>query len=415
MATISSRATPPTRITTLAGIRVSIWAALISSRLLILAVGIAGASLTRAGGWRLYDPHGLTLSLGRVGNVIAAASDRWDAVHYVSIAHHGYTTGASTVFFPLYPLLIRIIGSVVPSYVLAGVLISCVSFVVALILLHRLAREELGERAADATVLLLALAPLSFFFTAVYTESLFLALSVGAFYLARHQRFALASLAAAGAALTHVEGVVLMLPLALFYWQSRNHSRRIRDLISWEAVSLTLPALALLGFLTYLHSRGFGWLAPTSNEKDAAYSHDFTGPVITLVRAVSEGLSGLWQTVRGTRPINPWIGSPYSMGFQTTVYLIVLGICLASLVVAWRRLPKVYSIYTIVVLIIATSSPVRTDALHAIDRYALMLFPLWMAAGAWLSERRLLRPVLEVSTVLLAFYAFEFARWVFVA
>ncbi len=90
-------------------------------------------------------------------------------------------------------------------------------------LLHRLTREELGPRAADATVLLLSFAPLSPFFTAVYTESLFLALSVGAFYLARRQRFVLASVVATAATLTRVPGILLVAPLGIMYVRSRGY------------------------------------------------------------------------------------------------------------------------------------------------------------------------------------------------
>ena len=63
---------------------------------------------------------------------------------------------------------------------------------------------------------------------AVYTESLFLALSVGAFYLARRQRFAWACVTAAAAALTHVEGVLLVAPLAYMYWRDRGRPLVLR-------------------------------------------------------------------------------------------------------------------------------------------------------------------------------------------
>jgi hypothetical protein len=416
MATIASAARASARGGSWAGIRPSLWAAVICSRVLAVAAGVAGGLMTSMPSWRRFDPTGLTLGLGRVGNVLAASADRWDGVHYIAIAQHGYTSGQTTVFFPLYPLLIHVLAWIVGSDVIAGIAISIVAFGVALVLLHRLTQEELGGRTADITVLLLAFAPLSFFFTAIYTESLFLALAVGAFYCARHQRFWPAGALAAGAALTHVEGILLVAPLALMYWQSRGRSRRLRELVCLESASLLLPLLALGAFLFYLHGQGFGWLAPSANEQDHAYSHQFTGPVVTVVRALSAGFTGLWQTLHGTAPINPSIYGPYSTGFQSFAYLVVLGICVVALVGAWRRLPKAYALYAALVLLVTTSSPVIGNPLHAFDRYALMLFPLWMAAADWLSERRLLRQlVLATGAIMLVFYTFEYARWVWVA
>ena len=89
--------------------------------------------------------------------------------------------------------------------------------------LHQLAREELGDRAADASVLLLAFSPVSLFFTALYTESLFLALALGTFLLARSGRLGWACIAAAAATMTHIEGVFLIAPLAVFYGRIAFH------------------------------------------------------------------------------------------------------------------------------------------------------------------------------------------------
>jgi len=55
------------------------------------------------------------------------------------------------------------------------------------------------------------------------------------------------------------------------------------------------------------------------------------------------------------------------------------------------------------------------EPLQSLDRYVLTIFPLWMVAGDWLSERRALRPVLLIGAALLAFYAFQFARGPFIA
>jgi hypothetical protein len=416
MVTIADRG--PARSTPLSRIRICmpVWAAVVCSRLIVLAAGAAGAlSSNRTVGWWFFDPHRLSSSLGSVGNVLASASVRWDSIHYLTIAEQGYRSTEQPAFLPLYPLLIHVLAWLVGSDVIAAVMISVVSFGVALSLLHRLAREELGERAANATVLLLAFAPLSFFFTAVYTESLSLVLVVGTFYLGRGQRFGLAGLTAAGAALTHPEGVLLVAPLALMYWRSRPQLSGSRRLISWSALPLVLPPMALGSFLAYLHTQGYGWFAPMSNSSlQLGGRSTMTTPVV-LWKSIDAGLSGLLQTLDGTRPIAPNLAEPFSTGFQNLVYLAVLVISVLALVAVWRRLPKEYAIYATLEILLCTWSAVAGRPLDGFDRYMLAVFPLWMGAAAWLSQRRLMPTALQLSTVMLIFYTVEFSRWVFIA
>ncbi len=393
-----------------------VWLAVVCSRLIVLVAGSMGALFgTRVYGWENYDPHRLTVSLGSVGNVLAASVLRWDGVRYVTIAEHRYTTSASTVSFPLYSLMIRGLGWIVQSPVVAGVLISLTSFAVGLTLVHRIAREEIGPRAADATVLLLAFAPLSFFFTAIYTESLFLALSVGAIYLARQQRFALACVVAAGATLTHIDGVLLIAPIAIMYQRSLRRSSARARLWSRGLLPFALPPLAIVAFFVYLHAHGWSWLAPITNQNMANYDRYTATTPVMLWKATEYGISGLWQTLHGVRPIAPTAAAPFSLAFQNVIYLMVLVIALASLVAAWRRLPKEYAIYATLAIIVCTWSATAGRPLEAFDRYMLPIFPLWMGAAAWLEERRLTSVVLKLSTTALIFYTIAFARWAFVA
>src|SRR5258708_36746067 len=79
----------------------------------------------------------------------------------------------------------RGLSFLVSSQLVAGVLISLAAFAVGLLLLHTLVSLELGSDRADITVMLLAFCPMAYFFSAVYSESLYLALSVGCILQAR--------------------------------------------------------------------------------------------------------------------------------------------------------------------------------------------------------------------------------------
>jgi Mannosyltransferase (PIG-V) len=382
--------------------------ALVASRLIILASGIAGAlTVPRRLDWQAFDPTHLTTRLGALGDVLAAPAVRWDSIHYLAIAQHGYTRPSDAVFFPLYPLLIRALGLLVGSDVVAGVVISVVSTTAALIMLHRLTELELGRSAADSAVLLIAFAPLSFFFTAVYTEALFFALSLGSVYAARRERWWLAAILAGMAAVTRVTGVVLVIPLAIM---RLRHTRRLeRGLTS----VLFVPA-ALAGYLAFTAAKGFGALAPVTEQAGATHQHLLTGPIDTIVLAVRAAFSGV-ASLASVPPYQPALSGPFSGGAESVVLLAVLAIGAAALVAACRRLPVAYGAFAATALLVSVSSPVAGQPLHSLDRYTLTIFPLWMAAGAWVAERRLTRSAVLVGAGLLAFFTFQFATWAFVA
>jgi hypothetical protein len=374
------------------------------SRLIVWMAAAAGVQWGhRVAGWRQVDPTGITESFGTVGNLLTGPVMRWDALGYLSIAHHGYSATTS-IFFPLYPMITAGVGWLIGSDVVAGVLISAVSFLTGLWLLHRLTELELGRRAADATVLLLAFAPVSLFFSAMYTESLFLALSVGAIYAARRDRPGVAGVLAALASVTRVTGVLLIVPIAI--WELRRY-RRLRAELSW----LLLPPMALVAFLAYMQQRGYGWLAPFHNQ----HAHHFGGPLATVAAAVRAAGHGLSATFAGQRPIAPTLNGALAPGFDSLVLLAVLVLAVAALVVCFRRLPVEYGVFAILALLVSIASQTRLQPLEGVDRYTLTIFPLWMAAGAWLSARRAVRPVLVLGAALLAFYSFEFATWAFIA
>lgn len=240
------------------------WRALWSSRLLVWVVGVASVGLLGVGpAGEAYDPRGLTRGLGRVGEALAGPAARWDAAWYLEIAKSGYQpdlgihTLSRAAFFPAYPLAIRAVSFVGIPLIVAGVLVSLCAFAAALYGIHRLttlefARTELvgdrqPEQIARLAVLVMAFTPMALFFSAIYTESLFLASSVALFWSARHGRWAWVGLAGALAVATRSTGFVLALPALVIYFygprEDRPQTARARTLLPARPAA-SLPTLA---------------------------------------------------------------------------------------------------------------------------------------------------------------------------
>ncbi len=176
-----------------------------------------------------------------------------DSVWYLGIAAEGYhahpISGAYNdwVFFPLFPILTRLASVVTLGDVaLAGVLVSNAAFAVAIALLYRLSIPHLGHEGSLRAATYLAVAPGAVAFAMAYSDSLFLALALGAFLAAGTRRYKLMGVLYGLAALTRLPGIVVGLPLLLV--MTANDGRRPR--LSW--LCLTLGPLALLAFYTYL-------------------------------------------------------------------------------------------------------------------------------------------------------------------
>src|SRR3954447_10432795 len=264
--------------------------ALVGSRLLVWAAGEAAAALWGLSARvTLFDPGGVTRPFGPAGNALVAPLARWDSVWYLAIANDGYPADdpRRAAFFPLYPLLVRAADAVVGRAVIAGALVSLACFTVAPVLLHRRTEIELGAPAASEAVWALALFPGAVFFSAVYSEALYLALSIGCLYAARTGRWAWAGTAGALGAATRSTGVVLVVPLAIM-WLARpgGGRRRARD-----AAWIGLVPLGLAAFCGTLALGGGDALAPF-HVQDIWYRH-FAGPFAGVWGGAAGGWGGL--------------------------------------------------------------------------------------------------------------------------
>ena len=210
----------------------------------------------------------------------------WDGIWYRGVAVYGYLFvpghQSDTAFFPLYPLLLRIVHLTGLPLDAAGLLLSNLLLLVALLVLYELGLVLLPAADARRAAIFAAVFPSSYVFSMIYPESLVLVCMALATLLAVRGRWLACSLVAAAAALARPEGALLVLPLAAIAidrWRTLTPDTRGRAV----AAVLAAPA-ALLSFVLYL-----GWAVHDPfawNETQQTWGRSFnaTGFILSIRR-----------------------------------------------------------------------------------------------------------------------------------
>jgi hypothetical protein len=400
------------------------WRALWSSRVLVWTTGILG--FLKLGLFPGIHP-GVARPFGPFGNVLVAPASAWDSDNFLLIAQFGYAPVYwLRAFFPVYPAIVRAGAWSPQATVIVGVLVSLSAFLVALYLLHRLVTLERGKQLASLTVLFVAFSPAALFFSGIYTESLFLALTVGSFYAARRGWWARAGLAGALAAATRTTGVVLLLPLLVLYLYGPRErpalpgvrGLRPRHPIRPDLAYLLLVPLGLFAVLAYSGAHG-DWLMPLHAEE--LHWYKFFGFLEGAIKGVTVAVQSVHQIAAGsgahvlslppggefTRPLT--LAAVNLTDFAFFVFGVVASIG------ALRRLPLAYGIYALASIVAAVSTYTADEPLVSIPRYLVVLFPIqiWLATWARTPARR--HAVLIAGAALLAYFSSQFATWRWVA
>jgi len=226
----------------------SIFTSVLLTRLSLLLLGYLGYIL------RNNESPGIIYSLRIIW-------EKWDSSHYLWIAQNWYTNVGEErlfiVFFPLYPLMIRVFSFLFQDYFVSGLLVSLVSLTVACFYLYKLVEIDYSAAVAKRCIRWVLIFPYTFFLSLVFTESLFLALGVLAFYAMRHKRWILAGFFGLLASLTRNFGFFLFIPLLIEYAISTDFFENLRNRHYREIAAtfwkLTIRlGLIALGFFLYL-------------------------------------------------------------------------------------------------------------------------------------------------------------------
>ena len=321
---------------------------------------------------------------------------RWDAMWYVEIAREGYRYDPrfgpdeqqAIVFFPLYPMLMRTVAAFttpdrtammtygeyleIRQVYLAwsGLFISFVSFFGALIVVYRWAELHAGADAAAATAVLLSAYPFAVYFSAPYTESLFLLLVAGACYAFERGRLSIAAAAGLLAGLTRPNGAMLSLLLAIL---TLPHVRRrepgwIRRTIG-GLLAAAMPGVGMLLYSAYVYGltgKPFTWI-----ESQTAWGRgaDLTAQHFAwVVQTIAD--EGVFAYIRALP--------------AEVVQLAAVVFSLALVWPVWRRIGPAYAVFILVNLL----PPMIQGGMLSLGRFTATLFPLFLALALLLPPER---------------------------
>lgn len=344
------------------------------------------------------------------GSPLLDAWVRWDSGMYLSIANEGYQfrLGEVTniVFFPLYPLLISALGKLVGDPVVAGIVISHLSLLGALVFLYRLTLLEFGDDAtAQRAVTYLAVFPLAYYLGAVYTESIFLLLTVAGVYFARRREWAWAGLMGLLASATRPVGVLLWGVLLLEWLREHGMALgavRVRDVAGRLATAVRTDWSSLL----------FVWVAPVGLLSFMVFSYvNFRDPVAfwTVQGMYGRVSSGPLQMIAREIGILVqyrqelltdsafWIGAVH---LTAALFALVMAIPVSL------RLGDSYGFYVVASVLIPLSS-----ATVSLSRFVMVLFPIFMVLGHWGRNTTLDKIISVGFSVLLGAFSVFIVNW----
>ena len=302
---------------------------------------------------------------------------QFDATDYVSIALHGYTGLYSSAYFPLYPISIAALNVMFfgQQPALAGMIVNNLGALVGSIGLAFLAvRESSRYGVAKWTLLAFFAYPLAFFFSAPYSEGLFLASFAWCLWATRQRIWWLAALLALTASLTRITGVVLVLPMLIEFLRDLNYGKQIR----WGNV--------LVGFMLLIP-------VPIAFGLYMLYLWRTIGDPLGFYHAqVYFGHSTLFYPFGLVEGIHFYLSRPFLSftEFRQWIDFIPLAGLTAIAVISARKQPLAYTILVLELFVLATQSPKIYSPGNAIfvsaGRYMIMALPSFLIIGGWFAR-----------------------------
>lgn len=322
----------------------------------------------------------------------------FDGAYYLLIAAKGYTVNAG--FFPLFPLSINLVSSIFQNtlpftstqYFLSIFLVS-VFFLTSLIVFLKLIKLDYKENIAIWSIIFLLIFPTSFFYGAIYSESLFLLLSLLSFYFARKKMWFLAGIFGGLLSATRIVGIAIFPALLYEYFKNEKNKSIVKLL------SIFLTPLGLIAYIFYNFQKwgnSFYFIQAQGNFANNRSVESVVLPAQTVVRYFKILIS-----------VNPGIYEWWVAFFELSSFIFAVSL----LVVAWKKRIRVsYLIFGALCFIIPASS----GTFSGLPRYILTIFPLFIAL-ALIKNKTFKIIYCVISAILLFIFFMLFSKGYFIS
>lgn len=286
----------------------------------------------------------------------------FDGVHYLNIAEKGYSDQFTQAFFPLYPLIVKFF-TLNNYYFLTALILSNIFFLAALYLLYQLFKLDYNKDTSYRSITLLLIFPTAFYFGAVYSESLFLLLTVLTLILARRNNLLLAGIFAGLASATRIFGIFLTLALALELY-TLVKAKKIKVWSKQFFLSLMGLVLAPSGLILYMvylkivFNNPFYFLSaqPIFGAERSAET------IILLPQVIFRYLKMMLSVPINTLPF-------FNVILEFSLTMFFLGL----LILSFKKIRLSYWVFSLGCLLL----PTLTGTLSSMPRYVLMGFLLF--------------------------------------
>lgn len=367
-------------------------------RMALVLVPIFGADVA---GVRECCPEVLPKLIGSWTDAAFTTWYRWDAIWYGSIARDGYQyfgerEASNVAFFPGFALLNGVVSRVTTLPVeVSGPIVSTMLTLIACWLLYRLTwRETNDDDTAQRSIVYLLAFPAAYYLALGFSEALYTVAVLAAFTLARDGKWAWSGLAAFVAGLTRLHGALLIVPLAYEYLrQQRWQWRSIFTLRAIGTLGAPLGVLAFFGYLGVQFGNPLAYLDVQTLFFKGIRAEAFpTFPGTTLANSIY----GVLTNAPSTESIAV---------VSALLFLLVLTL------ETWARLPRVYGVYMLTVVLFSLTS----GDLISLPRFVLPMFPGFMALSQVGRRPWLDRLILIVMLILQGVLALLFTKGYWIA
>ena len=321
----------------------------------------------------LTNYHNLRAPLGNISLVSLVASlVRWDAGHYLTIAMDGYIY-PNMAFFPLYPLLVKFLNFFIGNIILSGLMISWVSLFLAIFFLFKLIVFKFKDKnIAYLSIIFLLIFPFAIFYSTIYTEALFLFLTIAAFYFSEKKNWLLVGLLACLASATRIFGIILFPVFLLVYLADRKFNLKKIDK---NILFILLAPLGLVFYILFLQIKFGDPLIFLKAQKEWATYGVFSMPWRTLFRQFRRVFD--FNLLRNVSALG------YFMHVRDFFFWPIFFICsiFVTKLLGWR-----YALYNFLTLLaISFKFPMMSA-----NRYLMVLFPVYILLAV-LSKNQVVR------------------------